>query len=178
MKRSIIMAFLPVSVLSTLVLPTATAASYPLKVELILTSDNEYFEGYIENGFKDEYEETDFLNPDGSPILVEVDYVPTKKDMASAIEECKSGRNDYKIRANSTIKVINESSKVVGLGKLATVKIWQDPEENSFVYHCKFLGTVKVNSAKFYKLFIDGRNGPDYSFAELQKGKWTVRLVL
>lgn len=164
-------ALVAIALLALPLSPAAVAASYTLKVEVTITSEYEYFEGYD----FDVYDEDE----NGDPIVVEeVDYVPTKADMASAIKDCKAGNNDYNVRVNSTIKVNNESSKVVGLGKLTTVKIFQDPEMDSWLYQCKYLGTVKVNSARFYKLLIDGRNGPDYSFAELQKRKWTVKLVI
>lgn len=150
-------------------LPAAVAASYTLKVEVTITSEFEYFEGYE----VEVYDEDENGNP-----IEEAEYIPTKADMASAIVDCKAGYNDYKIRVNSAIKVNNESGKVVGLGKLNTAKVVQDPEMDSSVYQCKYFGIVKVSPAKFYKLLIDGRNGPDYSFAELKRQKWTVKLSI
>lgn len=154
------------------ILPTAVAANYTLKVELTITSDYDYFDGYADGLFDGDSEDEN-----GDPIE-EVEYIPTKADMASALKDCKAGYNDYNIKLNSTIKVNNESGKVVGLGKLATAKVFQDPDMSSDVFQCKYFGSVKVNSAKFYKLLIDGRNGPDYSFAELKKQKWTVKLSI
>jgi hypothetical protein len=150
------------------ILPAAVAANYTLRVELTITSDFDYFDGVLDSDSEDE---------NGDPIE-EFEYIPTKADMASALKDCKAGYNDYNIKLNSTIKVNNESGKVVGLGKLATAKVFQDPDMVSDVFQCKYFGSVKVNSAKFYKLLIDGRNGPDYSFAELKKQKWTVKLSI
>jgi hypothetical protein len=167
MKRLVTVALLPVSVFSFLVLPNAMAAGYTLKVE-VTVNEFEYFEGY-DDAIYDQ-------NQDGSP---DTDYVPSKTDLASATKNCKAGYNDYKIGPNSRIKVNNESGKVVGLGNLTKVSLLTNlPGKETYLYFCKYSGSVKVGVAKFYKVLIDGRSGPDYSISELKSLKWQIKLEI
>jgi hypothetical protein len=93
-------------------------------------------------------------------------------------DDCANGYNDYDIGMGSSLKVVNESGKTIGLGKVTKVSIWRYDYEEDLVAHCGFRGTVKVGNAKFYKILVDGRNGPDYSLAQLKKLKWSVTLTI
>ena len=95
-------------------------------------------------------------------------------DEAQATEWCTLGVNEYKIAKGDPIKFKNESGKTVGIGKLS--KAFAIEDEGSF--YCGYTATVTVGAAKFYSVTIDGREGPDYSFAELKKKKWKVSLYL
>lgn len=96
----------------------------------------------------------------------------------SGLVPLESGKY-FRITLGSTIKVVNESNKTIGLGKISSTsfKIGADSRFPDFGY-CIFKGVVTVNKAQFYKLMVDGRNGPDYSFAELKELKWEVDLSL
>lgn len=140
-------------------MPNAHATSYTLKVELTI-SDPQYYEGAYDLEIDSE------------------EYVPTSDDLKQALEECKSGYNGWDGGVGSPIKVVNESGKVIGLGKLTKASVWQNPDISPDHYQCKYQGTVKVSKAKFYKVYLINHAGPDYSFSELQKKKWSIKLTL
>jgi hypothetical protein len=42
---------------------------------------------------------------------------------------------------------------------------------------CIFSGTISITSSNAYKIYIDGKSGPEYSRTEFARMKWTVTLV-
>ena len=46
-----------------------------------------------------------------------------------------------------------------------------------FTANCLYSGSVSLIKSNAYTIFIDGSRGPEYSYAELAKMKWTVVLV-
>ena len=42
---------------------------------------------------------------------------------------------------------------------------------------CLFSGTIAITSSNAYRIYIDGKSGPEYSRTELVKMKWAVTLV-
>ena len=158
---------IPVMALSTILLfnfvPVAQASSFTLKVELTIEKA-EYFSGAFDEDPEDENASDN--------------YVPTSSDLASALEDCKGGYSGWNGGLNSPIKVTNESGKIVGLGKLTKAFVWQNPEIYPDHFQCKYLGSVKVSSAKIYKIYVNNHSGPDYSFADFKKNKWSIKLVL
>lgn len=99
---------------------------------------------------------------------------------AAAIESCAEGIiNDYDIMRGSKVKLVNESGKTVGLGTFTKVFIsYVDGGYGGKDPYCGYRAKFKVQKAKFYSLTIDGRRGPEYSFAELRKKKWKIVLSL
>jgi len=48
--------------------------------------------------------------------------------------------------------------------------------EYSLWYKCAFSGSVSITPSNFYRVYVNGRTGPDYSKSELTKMKWSITL--
>jgi hypothetical protein len=46
-----------------------------------------------------------------------------------------------------------------------------------FTADCLYSGSVSLVKSNAYTIFIDGSRGPEYSYTELAKKKWTVQLI-
>ena len=148
---------LALSLFTLSALPAAGAPTYTLKVQVVL-ADRWMFSGaqmYDDPG---------------------VFYSPTDSDLGYIQYNCKKNVTlDLLIGAN--VKVTNESGKIVGLSKITKCSFVQQEAESSY-YNFIFYSTIKVTSAKFYNVSIDGIRGPDYSFSELKKKKWSLKLFI
>lgn len=59
---------------------------------------------------------------------------------------------------------------------------YPDYSEDGYLYYfisakCLFKGSVSLTSSNAYRIYIDGKQGPEYSKAELSKKKWSLTLV-
>lgn len=163
-----IITLLPLFVLN----PTpAQATSFSLNISLLVSSEDESFEGtYLDDELCED--------PTGCR------YEPTSEDLRQALAYCKDGDHGYDIESTSRIKIENQSGKIIGLGRIT--KVFVEPQyeyENGkeiggFTFSCRYTGSVRIPRAKFYKIFVDRRQGPEYSFQELSKAKWKIKLSL
>jgi hypothetical protein len=104
-------------------------------------------------------------------LLTDPTYASSK---AQATKWCRLGINDYDISKGSSIKLLNGSGDIAGLGTLNKVRAIKSSGD----WYCVYRGTVNAETEKFYSIEIDGRSGPDYSYNELRKKKWQMELTL
>ena len=122
-------------------------------------------------------------------VNIKVSSVLFSEDtVEDAVSVCKIGKNrfnDFIFKLGSTIKVLNESDKTVGLGKITSASFVREDDpgllgnQNGYLMgYCAFKGVVKVKKADFYSILIDGRGGAEFDFSDLKTAKWKINLFI
>jgi hypothetical protein len=93
--------------------------------------------------------------------------------------------NKMIVTKSSKVKVLNESSKMVGLGTLSTLtwkKAGTDVDSDGVEYpvgNCIFSAKIKLKKSDFYSIQITGVDETfDISHSDLVKKKWKLTLTI
>ncbi len=158
-KRSATLAgFLALSLFTLSAFPAAGAPTYTLQITVRLFPD------------------TFFSTPEAIDSPDDEVYEPNYRDLAAVQYACKND-TDLGVLIGSSVKVTNESGKLVGVSRISKCTHLQDSNGSiNFIYI--FYSTVKISSAKFYNVSVNKIEGPDYSFSELKKKKWRATLEI
>jgi hypothetical protein len=98
-----------------------------------------------------------------------------------AIALCASGiENQYGIRKGSPLRLVNERGAIVGLSRVTKINVtYIGPSVNDKpLWTCNYTGTVKVDMAKKYRVFIDDVKGPTYTFKDFKDRRFRLDLIL
>jgi hypothetical protein len=98
-----------------------------------------------------------------------------------ATELCASGiENQYGIRKGSPVRVLDGRGAIVGLGRITKVNVtYIGPSVyDQPLWTCNYATTLKVERASFYTVFVDGVEGPDYTYQDLKDRRFRLDLIL
>lgn len=98
-----------------------------------------------------------------------------------AVVLCESGiENQYGIRKGSPVRVTDGGSKIVGLGRITKVNVtYIGPNTRGVpLWTCNYATKLKIERTSFYTVYIDGVEGPDYTYQDLKDRRFRLDLIL